>query len=104
MIFATPEGGVNGGGERVAMLSHAGLLKSGARFQAATQERRAPIPFDAVYSTSGDQLRAIPLIVKEVNEAPANVRSDPTHFQPVGDASPDCLFVHGAALCRLPPL
>jgi small-conductance mechanosensitive channel len=71
------------------VFSNADLLQSRIHNYKQMQERRALFAFGVVYSTSGEQLRAIPLIVKQVIEALDNVRFDRAHFKSYGDSSLD---------------
>jgi small-conductance mechanosensitive channel len=80
-------------GEQI-IFSNSDLLGSRVRNYKRMQERRVVFGFGVLYSTSVDQLRQIPDIVKEIITAIDGIRFDRAHFQKFGDSSLDFEVVY----------
>ena len=71
------------------VFSNTDLTKSRLRNYKLMQERRIAFKFGVTYSTTPDQLQAIPEMVKEIVAGLPKVRFDRAHFSAFGDSSLD---------------
>lgn len=74
------------GGEQI-IFSNADLLKSRIRNYKRMYERRVVFTFGVIYQTTHEQLKKIPVIVREIIESLENTRFDRAHFKEYGDSS-----------------
>ena len=73
-------------GEQLIM-PNSDLLQSRIRNYKRMQERRVPFSIRVVYETTGDKLKRIPGILKEVIESQEMTRFDRAHFKDYGNFS-----------------
>ncbi len=73
-------------GEQLIM-PNSDLLQSRIRNYKRMQERRVPFSIGVVYETTGDKLKRIPGILKEVIESQEMTRFDRAHFKDYGNFS-----------------
>ena len=73
-------------GEQI-IFSNGDLLKSRIRNYKRMYERRILFSFGVIYQTSYEQLKKIPLMVREIIQSQAKTRFDRTHFKEYGDSS-----------------
>lgn len=73
-------------GEQI-VFSNNDLLKSRIRNYKRMYERRVVFGFGVIYQTSHEQLKKIPVIVREIIESLEKIRFDRAHFKEYGDSS-----------------
>ena len=73
-------------GEQI-VFSNTDLLNSRIRNFKRMQERRVVFGFGVIYQTTLEQLRQIPLMVRNIVEGQGNARFDRAHFKEYGDSS-----------------
>lgn len=76
------------------VFSNSDLLASRVRNYKRMYERRIVFSFGVVYSTSYEQLKSIPSLVREIIEAEEKARFDRAHFSGYGDSSLDFEVVY----------
>jgi small-conductance mechanosensitive channel len=74
------------GGEQI-VFSNNDLLKSRIRNYKRMYERRVVFGFGVVYQTAPEQLKRIPVMVREIIEGLEKTRFDRAHFKEYGDSS-----------------
>lgn len=74
------------GGEQV-VLSNADLMKSRIRNYKRMYERRVVFSFGVTYQTCYEQLKNIPVMVREIIQSQEKTRFDRAHFKEYGDSS-----------------
>jgi len=80
-------------GEQI-VFSNNDLLNSRIRNFKRMYERRVLFGFGVVYQTSHEQLKKIPVMVREIIESLENTRFDRAHFKEYGDSSLDFEVVY----------
>jgi len=74
------------GGEQI-VFSNTDLLKSRIRNYKRMYERRVLFGFGVIYQTTYEQLKKIPLMVREIIQSQEKTRFDRAHFKEYGDSS-----------------